>query len=51
MSFRIFLIWSSGNPPVQWSGTIYAVLKESTMENIRLKLYETWTSSSGEDYV
>ena len=25
MSFIRFLIWSSGSPPVQWSGTIYAI--------------------------
>ena len=34
------LIWSSGGPPVQWSGTIYAILKESTMGNIHVKLIE-----------
>ena len=28
MWFKIFLIWSSGGPPVWWSGTIYAILKE-----------------------
>ena len=27
MSFKIF-IWSSGNPPVWWSGNINAILKE-----------------------
>ena len=40
MSFKIFLIWSSGGPPVQWSGTIYAILKEDIIGNIHVKLFE-----------
>ena len=40
MSFKRFLIWSSGDPPVQWSGIIYAILKEGIMGNIHVKLYE-----------
>ena len=40
MYFKRFLIWSSGGPPVQWSGTIYALLKEGIMGNIHVKLYE-----------
>ena len=48
MSFKRFLIWSSGDPPVQWSGTIYAILKEGIMENIHVKLYEIRTSGSGD---
>ena len=51
MSFKSFLIWSSGGPPVQWSKTIYATLKESIMGNIHVKLYENWTSGSGGDVV
>ena len=47
MSFKGFLIWSSGDPPVQLSGTIYAILKEGIMGNIRVKLYEIRTSGSG----
>ena len=43
MSFKRFLIWSSGNPPVQWSGIIYAILKEGIMGNIHVKLYGIWT--------
>ena len=42
---------SSGSPPVQWSGTIYAILKEGIMGNIHVKLYEIWTSGSGGDLV
>ena len=49
--FKRFLIWSSGGPPVQWSGTIYAILKEGIMGNIRVKLYEIRTSGSGGDVV
>ena len=48
-SFKRFLIWSSGGPPVQWSRTIYALLKEGIMGNILVKLYEIWTSGSGGD--
>ena len=40
MSFKRVLIWSSGDPPVQWSETIYAILKEGIMGNIHVKLYE-----------
>ena len=31
MSFKRFLIWSSGSPSVWWSGTICAILKEGTI--------------------
>ena len=51
MVFKRFLIWSYGRPPVQWSKTIYAILKESIMGNIHVKLYEIWTSGSGGDVV
>ena len=45
---KIFLIWSSGGPPIQCSRTIYALLKEGIMGNIYLKLYEICTSGSGD---
>ena len=51
MSFKIFLIWSSGSPPVKWSELFYAILKEGTMGNICLKIYEISTSGSGEEVV
>ena len=38
MLFKRFL-WSSGGPPVQWSGTIYAILKEGIIGNIHVKLF------------
>ena len=46
-----FLIWSSAGPPVWWSRTIYANLKEGIMGNIHVKLYEIRTSGSGRDVV
>ena len=51
MCFKKFLIWSSGDPPIQWSGTIYAILKEGFMGNIHVKLYEIRTSGFGGDVV
>ena len=38
MSFKRFLIWSSSSPPVRWSGTIYAILKEDIIGIINVKL-------------
>ena len=35
--FKRFLIWSSGGPPVWWSKTIYAIVKEGIMGNIQVK--------------
>ena len=51
MSFKIVLVWSSGSPPVWWSGTICAILKEGIMGHIHVKLYEIWTSWLGGDAV
>ena len=48
MLFKIFLIWSSGGPPVQWSRTIYAIFREGIVGNIHVKLYEIETSGSGD---
>ena len=48
MSVKRFPIWSSGCPHVQWSGTIYAILKEGIMGSIHVKLYEIRTSGSGD---
>ena len=49
--FKRFLIWSSGGPPVQWSGTNYANLKEGIMGNIHVKFYEIWTGGSEGDII
>ena len=46
-----FLIWSSCGFPVQWSEIVYAIVKEGIMGNIRVKLYEIWTSVSGGNVV
>ena len=51
MLFKRFLIWSFGSPPVQWSGTTYAILREGIKGNIHVKLYEIWTCGSGGDVV
>ena len=51
MSIKRFLIWGSGDPPVQWSGTFYAILIEGFVGNIHVKLYEIRTSGSGGDVV
>ena len=37
MLFNRFIIWSSGGPPVRWSETIYAILKEGIIGNIHVK--------------
>ena len=44
MSFKRFLIWSSGRPPAWWSRTIYSISKEGIMGNIHVNFYEVWTS-------
>ena len=36
---KIFLIWSSGGPRVQWRGTICAILVEGIMRNNSVKLF------------
>ena len=46
MSFKRFLIWGYGSPPVWCNRTIYAILKEGIMGNIHVKLYGIWTSGS-----
>ena len=38
MSFKIFLIWSSGGPCVRWSRVIYAILVEGIIGNIHVKV-------------
>ena len=51
MSFKRFLIRSTGSPSVGWRGTICAILKVGIMGNIYVKLYEIWTSGLGGDVV
>ena len=48
MLFKIFLIYSSGGHLVHLSKTIYAILVESIMANISVKLFKIWTSGPGE---
>ena len=49
MSFKRFLIWSAGSPPVWCNITIYAILKEGIMGNILVKLYGIWIGGSKGD--
>ena len=51
MLFLRFLIWNSDCPPVWWSGTIYAILKEGIIGNIHVKLFEIWTRGSVGDVI
>ena len=51
MSFKIVFICSSGDPPVRWSGPVYEILKEGIKGIIQLKLYEIYTSGSGDDVI
>ena len=51
MSYKIFLIWSSGGPPVRWSEIYFAISKEGIMGNIHVKLYEIRTSGSVGDVI
>ena len=51
MSFKRFLIPSSGGPCLLWSGTIYAIWVEGIMGNIHWKLFSIWTSGSEGDVV
>ena len=39
MSFKRFLISSSGGPCVLWSGTIYTIYVEGIMGNLHGKLF------------
>ena len=45
------LIWSFCGSPVQWSGTIYANLKEGIIGKIHVKSYAIWISGSGGDAI
>ena len=46
-----FLIWSSGGPFVQRSGTICAILVEGIMSNNSVTLFRIWASGSGGDVI
>ena len=40
MSFKRFLIWNSGGPPVQWHRTIYAIFVKGIMRNNSVNYFE-----------
>ena len=49
MLFKIFSIYSSGAPFVQWNETICVILIQVIMGSIPVKLFYILTSGSGED--
>ena len=51
MLFKLFIIQSSGGPDVQRSGTFCAVLVDDITGNSHVKLFQIWTSSSGDDLI
>ena len=48
---KVFLIWSSGSPFVQWSIAICAILVKGIIRNNSVKLFLIWVSGSGGDVV
>ena len=48
---KVFLIWSSGSPFVQWGVTVCANLVEGIKRNNSVNLFWIWTSGSGENAV
>ena len=51
ISFEMFLIWTSGSPPVWCNRTMYANLIEGIMGNMNVKLYGIETSGAKIDDV
>ena len=51
MPFKEIFIWSSGNPFVQRSGTICAILVEGIKIKSSVNLFRIWASGSGGDVV
>ena len=47
--WKIFLIWRSGGPFVQWSKTICAILVDGIMRKKSVKICWIWISGSGGD--
>ena len=45
---RLNISYLEGGPPVRWSDTMYANLKEGIIGNIHLKLFQIWTSGLGD---
>ena len=41
-------VMSFGGPPVRWSRTIFAILKEDIIGNINVELNDIWTSGLGD---
>ena len=45
---KIFLIWSSGGPCIQQTGTICTILVEGIMRNNSMHLFQIWASGPGD---
>ena len=48
---KIVLIWSSGGPFIQGSGTTYAILVGGIKRNNSVKLFLIWARGSGGDVI
>ena len=50
-SFKGFSIFSSGGHLVQWSGTVWAILVDSHLRNIPVKLFQNLSTDLAEEVV
>ena len=50
-SFKDFSIFSSGGHPVQWSRTVWAILVDSHLRNILVKLFQNLSTNLAEEVV
>ena len=50
MSFKRFLIWGSGGPPVQWSRTFYAIWKKASWGTFMWSHMKLWPVVQEEMY-
>ena len=49
--FKGFSIFSSGGHFVQWSGTVWAILVDSHLRNIPVKLFQNLSTDLAEEVV
>ena len=50
-SFKGFSIFSSGGYLVQWSGTVWAILVDSHLRNIPVKLFQKLSTNLADEVV
>ena len=50
-SFKGFSIFSSGGHLVQWSGTVWAILVDSHLRNIPVKLFQNLSTDLAEEVI